>query len=110
MSQYLDEIKANANNLEHLLKFLSFPDLSAEEKNLIASSIEECINFKNIEKKVEAVDWKKAVKGIVDNYAAYEAKEHKKIAGIKTLLSDIQWRETQIAYLFEQLVKSAQGL
>lgn len=110
MAGYLNEIKENSKNLEHLLKLVSMPDLTAEEKDLICSSIENCIDIKNTEKNIDDSAWRKNLKNIIGKLGASGAANAEKIDMIKKTISDIQWRESQVAYLFNELNKMAQEI
>lgn len=110
MAGYLNEIKENSNKLEHLLKLVSAPDLTEEEKNLLCSSIENCIDIKNTEKNIDDSAWKKNLKNIIGKLSSGSAANAEKIDMIKKTISDIQWRESQVAYLFNELNKLAQEI
>lgn len=110
MAGYLNEIKENSKNLEHLLKLVSAPGLTDEEKNLICSSIEACIDIKNAEKNIDDSAWRKNLQNIIGKLSSGGSVNAEKIEMIKKTISDIQWRESQVAYLFNELNKLSQEI
>lgn len=110
MSNYLNEIESNANNLEHLLNLMFAPGLTEEEKNRICAYIDEAINLNAVDKKIDAEGWRRNLKTIIEKFNGIAADDNPKLKEIKKIIGNIKWHEEQILYSFGEFNKLAMEL